>query len=113
MIAHLRHALSWPLLVLQILAAAFFHVFGWIVRGLVRAQRGGLPHVYWPIVMARRIVRGDPRWQVQDCIKLHIQPQTDEDRARADADERLIKLECVCGQPDCATNGMYIGRDVA
>jgi hypothetical protein len=113
LIAHLRHALSWPLLVLQFVVAALFHIFGLIVRGLVRAQLGGLPHVYWPIVMARRIVRGDPRWQVQDCIKLHIQPKTDEERARADADKRLIKLVCECERPECAVNGMYIGRDAA
>jgi hypothetical protein len=111
MTKHLRHVLSWPLIVLQFLVAYLFQGFGWVVRMLYRLQRGGTPHVYWPIVVAKRIVRGEHRWQVQDCLALGIQPKTDEERARADADTRLLKLSCVCGKPNCATNGAYIGRD--
>lgn len=103
--------LSWPLLLLQFAVAFLFQGFGRMMRGLMWLHAGGLPHIYWPIVTARRIVRGEPRWQVQDCIKLGMQPKTDEDRTRADADARLVKLECVCGEPDCATSGMYVSRD--
>ena len=111
MITHLRHVLSWPLLVLQFVVAMFFQAFGWTLRLLDRVYRGGLPHIYLPIVHAKRLVRGEPRWQTEDCLKLGLQPRTDDERARADNDERLIRLECVCGQEDCTTDGMYIARD--
>lgn len=114
MIKRLRYALSWPLIVLQFAVAFLFSGLGYMARGIMWVQRGGLPHVYWPIMLAKRVVRGELLWQVQDCVKLGIQPKTDEDRARADADERLIRLECTCGQDDCGLRGgVYLGRDSA
>jgi hypothetical protein len=110
MIQHLRNVLSWPLVTVQFLAVVVFYSFGVFARLLVRLHAGSLPHIYVPIIRAKRWVRGEPSWQVQDCLHLGLQPRTEEERARADADERLLKLSCVCGLPECTTEGLYIAR---
>jgi len=56
-----------------------------VARLLAWTARGGREHVFWVLVQAMRVVRGEPRWKVSD-LKIGIQPPTEEARARARKD---------------------------
>jgi hypothetical protein len=94
-----RQWLSLPVLLLQVVAA----VIGKVIRFIgVTVQRGGMGwgrYVYWPLVLARRIVAGEPRWKVID-FSMGIEPKTPADEAVA-ASAGYSKHQCMCGEPDC------------
>ncbi len=104
-----RWILSVPLIAARVLAAlsvwslcrigALFHWLG----------EGAGEHVLWPLIVATRIVRGEPRWEPRDLIVSKL-PTTPEDLARADASPNVAKV--MCPDPACQKmHYMYVPDD--
>lgn len=111
MVARVRYVLSLPLYALQIVIALALSGLMYAARGLRWTSNGGQIHVFYPIVQLRRLIVGKPTWMPIDALALNIQPRTDAHRAVADADERLLKIVCDCGRPDCLNKeGRYVAK---
>jgi hypothetical protein len=104
----IRYALSLPLAGLQRIIVAFGWVMLAIQRVAVWINRGTKFHVFWPVVLAKRWVRGVPTWQPVDLIRGGMQPLTKAQRAVAAASDELVKIDCTCGRASCwARHGAF------
>ncbi len=69
----MRHLASLPLLLLQWLTGLLFMVApNYIARFFHRLSKIGTAHFYYPIVVLRRIIAGEPRWKEMDWMHLGI-----------------------------------------
>lgn len=72
-----RQVLSWPFVFIQ-MAVAFCVLWpmktlaNLLMRGMLGSQR----HIYYPIVVSRRVVAGEPAWQPVDAVYAGIRPRT-------------------------------------
>lgn len=66
----------------------------YLLRNLIR------DHFLLPVIVARRVIAGQPRWKPHD-VMFGWQPRTDEQRAVAAADEHLVAELCLCSNPNC------------
>lgn len=115
----LRKILATPFYVLQfVVALCVLGPMLMMSKLLMLGMIGGQRHVYWPIVVGKRIVTGEPRWQPHD-VRLGICPRTIEEQERLEAelgdcgaaDHHLRSSPVVPGVPVMLHNGAQIGLD--
>src|SRR5262245_31772086 len=95
------NALRWlpgfPVYLLQVAFMAIYFTLHKVSQFSVLAALFVMRRLYYPVVVLRRMIMGEPAWKVID-LEIGQQPKTPEAMAIADADPNLMKLpSCNCG----------------
>lgn len=108
---NLRWIFAWPFLLLQVVFVLLKVLLEAGSKGLYWLSFHSTKHLYWPMVVGKRIALGLPRWKVVDLLYLGRQPITAADKAIAAADQSLAFCQCHCGRADCEyKDGYYMPK---
>lgn len=99
-VRRIRSILSWPLLAFQLLIFGLAMV-SWALQWVLGFVNAHLRiHVYYVTRVGRRLVAGEPAFQFED-LRIGMQPIGKRARALADADPRVMKIDCPCNGKFC------------
>lgn len=99
-VSPVRRLLSAPFVLLRWISVAFHFLIGFLQIGLRWLDLGNRDHVWWPIVVAVRMVQGRPIWQARDLVS-GIQPRSARALELARADPTVLELRCACDSKKC------------
>lgn len=95
-----RIVLAAPFELLRFVAVAVAYGLRYLAELVHRGCHGTWRHIYYPLTVAARWVRGEPTWKPID-FTVGVRPRTDAHRDAAFA-EGWRREVCHCGQPRCS-----------